>query len=205
MSYQADRAWSDNYIDDIRKIVGPRLLVPASLEQDTKQAADLIVLHAKGLTVAARVRRPGFQEKYPHDFTIRSSRENGSKTELAKLIDGWGDWMFYGHASASLPGVIERWALLDLREWRACLLRDSYESGWLRLARQKSNGDGTKFFAFDLRDFLSCVIDSSHPIPSKAHPAINVAPKFERLVDHRWLADFDRELNKAAPDARAQA
>lgn len=163
MSYETDRKWSDQFIPEIRRIVGPYLLEPSSVEVDTKQAADLVVLLAKNVTIAARVRRSGYADKYQHDFTVRSYRESGAKTEMAKLVEGWGDWMFYGHAA--LGSTISHWMLIDLHEWRKTLITAGYGSGgWCHLADRRSNKDGTHFLAFDIRNFPSALIASSHEL-----------------------------------------
>ncbi len=73
--YQPDRSWSDIFIPDIKRIVGPLLLEPASFEIDTKQATDLIILRARDQMIAARVRRPGFWDRYQYQFTIRARRD----------------------------------------------------------------------------------------------------------------------------------
>jgi hypothetical protein len=57
-AYRRDRAWSDAFIPAIKKIVGPYLLEPSSFEIDAQQATDLIVLLARDLRIAARVRLP---------------------------------------------------------------------------------------------------------------------------------------------------
>jgi hypothetical protein len=122
--------------------------------------------------IACRVRRAGYADRYPFEFTIRSHRDTGAKTELEKLVDGWGDWMFYGHEDGLAS--FSRWWLIDLHSWRAALIRDSASR---RVGRdsglvwhQKSNGDGTHFVSFDLRSFPSeppILVGSSHPIPSR--------------------------------------
>lgn len=171
MSYATDRSWSDQFLPAIRRIVGPHLLVPSSMEVDTKQAADLIVLKARDMTIAARVRRHGYAYKYGYEFTVRSERDSGAKTELAKLQDGFGDWMFYGHASVK-AGEIGRWMLIDLHAWRARLMRCGYKDGWHSLAEHKSNGDGTHFFAFDVRLFIPSIVIAE----SKASILVDPAP-----------------------------
>lgn len=166
MSYGVNRTWSDTFLPDIKRIVGPYLLVRSPKEIDCTQAADLIVMRARDMTIAARIRRFGYAGKYPYDFTIRSSLDSGTKTELAKFLEGWGDWMFYGHAQQS-GEFVDRWWLIDLHEWRKRLLFAGYRGGWSSLAIQIDNGDGTHFFAFDVRDFGSALlIGSSHPLPS---------------------------------------
>lgn len=150
-TYQADREWSDTLIDQVKRIVGPQLLMPAQFELDANEATDLLVLRARDMRIAARVRRnKGYAERYPYDFTIRCARASGAKTELAKIVDGWGDWMFYGHADGQES--IHRWWLIDLHAFRAALIRSARNGSALRCG-QKSNNDGTSFKWFDLTSF----------------------------------------------------
>lgn len=163
--YQTDREWSDQFLPVIRQIVGPHLLVPSPFEVDAKEAADLIVLRARDMTVAARVRRPGYADRYPYEFTVRSRRDTGAKTEMAKLMEGWADWMLYAHAGQA-HGELARWWLIDLHQWRERLLRQGWRDSWRTLAKEQHNGDGTHFLAFDLRAFKpSILIAGSHELP----------------------------------------
>lgn len=147
-SYQTDRQWSDQYIPEIKRIVGPYLLQESPFEVDTKQASDLIVMRARDMMIACRVRRPGY-EQYKHEFTIRSKRDSGAETELNKITNGWGDWMFYAHATPGSDLKFSIWHIIDLHAWRAALIRNkqSVRHG------QKSNEDGTYFTWFDIRSF----------------------------------------------------
>ena len=85
MSYSDDRNWSDRYIPAIGQIVGPHLVVPAPLEIDPRQATDLIVLKARDMTIAARVRRAEYATCFPYDFTVRCRRDSGAKAEMRKV------------------------------------------------------------------------------------------------------------------------
>lgn len=170
MSYRDDRKWSDQFLTAIRNIVGPHLLIPSPLEVDMKEAADLIVLRGRDMTIACRVRRHGYADRYPFDITLRAKRDSGCRTELEKIVEGWGDWMFYGHASED-PGAMQRWYLMDLHVWRRELIREGIRSALDRGAQYRgvikpqSNGDGTHFVAFDVRRFpQALVIASSHDI-----------------------------------------
>lgn len=53
------------------------------------------------MLIAARFRRPSYYPRYAHQFTIRPSLSSGAETELSKVVNGYGDWTFYGHVSAS--------------------------------------------------------------------------------------------------------
>lgn len=155
MPYDNDRRWSDAYIPAIKKIVGPLLLEESSFEVDTQQAADLVVMNARDKTIACRVRRAGYADKYGHEFTIRAKRDSGAKTELEKIIDGFGDWMFYGHAAPDGMNV-SRWMVVSLPALRAAIIRKQ------AAPIKQSNGDGTHFVAFDVRRLPdSCLIAAS--------------------------------------------
>ena len=155
MGYDVDRRWSDAYIPAIKKIVGPLLLEESSFEVDTQQAADLVILNARDKTIACRVRRCGYADKYGYEFTIRAKRESGARTELEKIVDGFGDWMFYGHAADDGMNV-SRWMVISLAGLRAAIIRSQAK------AIRQSNGDGTHFVAFDVRELPDyCVVAAS--------------------------------------------
>lgn len=177
MTYAEDRAWSDRYLQIMRMLIGPHLLTPSPLEVDTKQAADLIVLRGRDMTIACRIRRHGYADRYPWDITIRSRRDSGARTELEKIVEGWADWMFYAHASID-PGALDRWYLIDLDVWRREFIREGVRSALGRETQRKrqlrpqSNGDGTHFVAFDVRRFpVDLVIASSHDVPRAGEEA----------------------------------
>ncbi|AXI48503.1 hypothetical protein C1J03_22400 [Sulfitobacter sp. SK012] len=79
-----------------------------------------MMLEARDMRVAARIRRPGYAQRNPHQFTIRSAVASGRQTELSKIVNGNGDWMFYGHSNAAQTGL-DAWWLIDLRAFRAGL------------------------------------------------------------------------------------
>lgn len=144
MSYEADRQWGDAYLPAVRQIVGPHMLVPAPFENDVKEATDLMVLKALDFRIAVRVRRPGYALRFGNQFTIRYDRPTGARTEYEKIMEGFGDWMLYGHASADQPGELARWMLLDLSVFRC----------WAALhpvCPITNNCDGVSFLAFDVR------------------------------------------------------
>ena len=88
-------------------------------------------------------------EKYGNQFTIRCKRDSGTKTELEKITEGWGDWIFYGHSNKD-ENQIELWWLLDLAAWRGHLIRDKKT---IKRGIQH-NGDGTHFAWFDITSFV---------------------------------------------------
>lgn len=164
MSYTTDRSWSDLKIPTIQRIVGPLLLEPADFLRDAEQATDLIMLHARDMRIAARVRRKGYAETYPHEFTLRSARRSGAKTELTKIVDGYGDWLFYGHSDDDAGPGISRWMVIDLNVFRANLIR--HNSMRHIVYEQRHNRDAaTSFVAFDVRSLTGKIlVASSHVV-----------------------------------------
>ena len=175
--YQIDRAWSDQFIPSIKNIVGPYLLVESDEITDQQKAADLIVFTGRNLTIAARVRSHEYFDRYPYDFTIRSERESGARTELAKIVDGWGDWMFYGHQLERANGLIRHWMIIDLKSWRAQMIRHRPKSPSDAFSQDRDNFDGTRFRVFDARKFgpqPPLLIASSFDIPGQT-PSFGIA------------------------------
>ncbi len=149
--YTVNRNWSDRFLPEIKNLVGGHLLETAADSYDHFQATDLMMLDARDLRVAARVRRPGYAQRYPHQFTIRSHVASGRQTELSKIVNGHGDWMFYGHSNAAQTGL-DAWWLIDLRAFRAGLIRHMAHSPQIVMGDQ-ANPDGTWFKWFDVRSF----------------------------------------------------
>jgi hypothetical protein len=169
MSVSEDWEWSDEYMPIVKEIVGPHLLQKSPYAVDAKQATDLVVVRGKSLTTGVRMRRPYAAENWPYQFTIRLKRDSGAKTELAKIIDGWGDIFFYGFAGDAHQ-KIQGYYLIDLNVFRKCMIyeepRKSIVSG------RQSNKDGTHFKWFDVRSFSEeMFLDSKHRAgnKSKAH------------------------------------
>jgi len=163
ITWQDDKRWSDLYIPEVKRIVGPRLLEPAPFEMDVLENTDLLILIARDMKIAVRIRRPEYYVAHPPDypyryeFTIRSERESGSPTELAKIIQGFGDWFFYGFGGQQ-PPVLLQWSLLDLEVFRL-----EYSSSWI-VYNDRNNRDGTHFRSYKARSFRgNLVIASSHP------------------------------------------
>ncbi len=149
--YTSNRNWSDRFLPEIKQLIGGYLLETAPDAFDHMQATDLMMLEARDMRVAARVRRPGFAQRYPHQFTIRSAVASGRQTELSKIVNGNGDWMFYGHSDAAQTGL-DAWWLIDLRAFRAGLIRHMANAPQIVMGDQ-ANADGTRFKWFDVRSF----------------------------------------------------
>lgn len=150
-AYSPNRAWSDAFLPYVKGILADHLLTIAPDPIDWFEATDLLVTEGTPRRIAVRIRRPGYAETYPYDFTIRCKLPSGNRTELDKIVDGHGDLLFYGHACNSGPGLA-RWWLFDLRDFRAALIRHAANGYPLRFG-EKANPDGTRFKWFDVRSF----------------------------------------------------
>lgn len=162
MTFTSNYMMSQQYMPEVRRIVGPFLLQTATWEQDVKEASDLVVMQSGAHRIAVRVRNAKFSDSYPHEFTIRSGTVSGNKTELQKIEDGMGDWLFYGYAHATRNEFV-RWMIINLDSFRAHLIRRPYLGP---LGKEVFNKDGSRFYAYDVRNFSmtpKILIASSHP------------------------------------------
>lgn len=161
MKYKEDRKLADNTIELIKPILGACLIEESSFEVDTKQATDLIVLTGKSYTIGCRVRRSGYFNQYPDEFTIRVRRDSGAKTEFEKVMAGWGDLFFYGHLNPEHT-AIPYWYLINYHSFRHQWTHHKDTLTYI----DKSNEDGTYFRAFNLLSFLQeppILLNSSFP------------------------------------------
>ena len=150
--WQSDKRWADRFMDEIKFILGFYLIGPANEEEDQFRNTDLVVLKMNAIRIACRIRRNEFFQKYPNEFTIRAGRPSGAKTELAKIIEGWGDYMFYGFTNQRETSL-EAWILGDLAAFRGWYTRAVIQNkGQLPGSFHANPDNSSSFFAFDLHD-----------------------------------------------------
>lgn len=125
MSFRDDFDWQQRLIPQVKQVLAQHLIVEAPFEEDADRNTDLIVLRLDTIRVACRLRTFGFVNRFPDDFTIRVSRPSGAKTELAKVIEGWGDYIFYGFANEATDSLVA-WLLGDLGVFRLWYNRELY-------------------------------------------------------------------------------
>lgn len=139
-----DYQWQRRYIPELKRIVGEHLIGEAPAAEDAERNTDLIVLRLEAVRIACRVRTPGYANGYLNEFTIRASRPSGARTELAKIIEGWGDYILY--AFASDDDHLGAWTLGNLnvfRVWHStCLVNNSGQLPGIL----KSNHDNSSDF-----------------------------------------------------------
>lgn len=143
--YRKDREWADNYIPQVQSVLLKQYppFRQGAWYEDTKQATDLVWLvnPLEGSALAVRIRRPGYG-RYIHQFTIRSHRDSGAMTELAKIRQGHGDLFFYAHADW-FGTTISTWMLIDLD-----VFRRAYDD--IAGKERVKNADGTEGQAFSV-------------------------------------------------------
>lgn len=166
-----DKLAADRYMRHVKAVLGTFLLTEGTIEQDQRENTDLVLV-AASKRIAVRIRDASYfkHDAYRWEVTFRSARPSGTPTELEKMLDGWGDWFFYG-----FKGEGERllaWVVLDLHQLR----RRSLRRGWyadvsnIGLVRKPNRDNSSDFVAVDLRTIRECVIGSSpnHPINQAA-------------------------------------
>ncbi len=153
MTWTKDKAWSDIYIPEIKRILGPHVLKEASVEDDQQRNTDLIVLCASAIRIACRVRHSNVFDRWPLDITIRCSRPSGIKTELYKIIGGWGDLFFYGHASPVDKGLFRAWCLIDLEKWRNWFASSAWKLRKQPWERHQNKDESSEFAAFNVHHY----------------------------------------------------
>ena len=93
--------------------------VLASQYEDRTQATDFKIIRT-GSAVAFRVRNHDYltmmNGKYKWSFTLRTHCR-GYKTEFEKIMEGWGDYLFYSYANPDWSDFAH-WFVVDLAEFR---------------------------------------------------------------------------------------
>jgi hypothetical protein len=156
IDWQTDKATSDQLLPNIKFILGQYLIGAAPAEEDQQRNTDLIVLNMQPVRVACRIRRFEYLADYRDEFTIRSDRPSGAKTELAKIVEGWGDYLFYGFASPG-GGALAFWFLADLlvfRRWYSDAVA-ALPAGSLPGTLHHNRDGSSAFRAFELNDLPS--------------------------------------------------
>lgn len=141
----ADWKWADKFLPDIKRILGECLIATAPIEDDAERNTDLIVLKLDAVRIGCRIRRYSYLLRYPDEFTIRAGRPSGAKTELAKIIEGWGDYFFYGFANETESGLA-RWTLGNLKVFRLWFNRYMATNHGMLPGIEQFNGDGSSVF-----------------------------------------------------------
>lgn len=146
--WENDKKWSDQFLPEIKAILGVHLIGEPPLEEDQERNTDLIVLKMDAVRIGCRIRRSKYLKLYSDEFTIRAGRPSGTKTELTKIIEGWGDYFFYAFAEESTG--LAKWLLCDLKVFRLWYNRQLFQGD--KPGMGKNNNDGSSnFLAFKIK------------------------------------------------------
>lgn len=157
--WEKDKEKADKYLSEIKQILGLYLIGTAPIEEDQERNTDLIVLRMEAIRIACRMRGYEYYIKWPDDITIRSLRPSGVKTELTKIVEGWGDYFFYGFSNAK-ETVLHAWRLCDLKVFRLWFSRTliPLQSGGIPGIRKSNKNGSSDFRVFNTnempRDFI---------------------------------------------------
>ena len=146
MNYNINRSWSDEFMPSVKSILGQVIIDTSTYKQDTEEAFDLITLPT-AKKIACRVRDYDKYNKFMDEFTIRSRTKYGKKTEIHKIKEGFGDWMFYGFGKNKR---VLKYSIIDLNVFRENVEHISFQN--------IKNNDGTEFAVFKLGRFPSNII-----------------------------------------------
>jgi len=157
MNWKREKQWSDTFIPEIKRNLGEFLVGEPAIEEDQERNTDLLVLKLDPVRIACRVRRYSYMSRYGNQFTLRYKLVNGCKTELAKVSEGWGDYMFYAFSNPE-EYRLQAWRILSLNAFRIWFNRElvKLDRGQLPGIECK-NGDGILFRAFDVRDIPNLI------------------------------------------------
>jgi hypothetical protein len=150
MAFSDDFDWQRALIPEIKRVLANYLISEAPVEEDMKRNTDLLVLKLDTIRVACRLRRHEYLRRYSDEFTIRAGRPSGVKTEFAKVISGWGDYIFYGFASEDMTSI-DAWLLGDLSEFRYWV-NQRLAMGRTPWMDQENRDGSSNFYAFRVDD-----------------------------------------------------
>ena len=102
--------------------------------------------------IGCRVRRYQYLKQYGNEFTIRAGLPSGAKTELTKIIEGWGDYFFYGFSNEA-ESMLVKWSLCNLGVFRLWFNRYLVANNGNMPGQYKENTDNSSSFrVFKLND-----------------------------------------------------
>lgn len=157
-AYNHDRRWETKYHPTVKAILGEHLVVDASDPEDIHRNTDLTTMELRNYRIGVRIRRNKYlagtdtstDTPYTEQFTIRASRPNGSDTELAKIMFGWGDYFFYGFENHT-GDDLACWLIGDLYLFR----RWFYSRGQQVIAEKNNHDRSSSFYTFNIDDMPS--------------------------------------------------
>ena len=165
MSFESDYKWQQKLLPQVIQHCGThlahRVIGEAPPEEDKHRNTDLM-LNWGQVRIGVRLRSNNYYHDpvYRNQFTIRLSRHIGT-TEHGKLLNGFGDYFFYGFANRAKTSIVA-WFIGDLEVLRQFLAgyraRHGVDPGTV-----KPNRDGSsEFLAININDLPDSFIVQRH-------------------------------------------
>ena len=153
--WEQQKQWSDRFLPEIKRILGEQLISEPPIEEDAEHNTDLMVLRLDAIRIACRIRKYDYLKNYGNEFTIRAGLPSGVKTELTKIIEGWGDYFFYGFSDPDEVFLIQ-WILGDLKAFRVWFNRELIRLKYMPGIKQNNHDNSSFFYAFpiDIPNFI---------------------------------------------------
>lgn len=150
--WEKDKRWSDKFLPNIKQILGLYLIGEPAKEEDQERNTDLIVLKMEAVRIACRIRKNSYLSNYGNEITIRCSRPSENKTELTKIVEGWGNYFFYGFSNKK-ENDLSAWVLGDLNIFRLWFNRQIVKNRGRLPGKEKHNLDNSSnFLVFNIYD-----------------------------------------------------
>jgi len=92
----------------------------ATFEEDTKCATDMFCAVSEQFHLGFRFRRNSYMANFGNQFTIRGRLASGKNTEIHKIQEGHGDYLFYAFATPDECNIA-KWLVCDLDVLRQTL------------------------------------------------------------------------------------
>lgn len=142
--------------------LGRYLITEPAIVEDQERNTDLMVIGMGSVRVACRIRKYQYAHRYGDQFTIRKSRPSNAKTELRKVVEGFGDYIFYGFCDES-ETHLHSWFLGNLSEFRGWWMNQLFKSdAGVVPGISKDNADNSSAFAaFKLSEMPSGFVVAS--------------------------------------------
>jgi len=143
--WEKNKKWSDRFLPEIKRNLGEYLIGEPPVEEDQERNTDLIVLKMEAVRIGCRVRRYRYLTQYSDEFTLRAGLPSGAKTELTKIVEGWGNYFFYGFCDKN-ELKLAKWILCDLNVFRLWFNRQLKINAGKVPGISKDNIDNSSFF-----------------------------------------------------------
>jgi len=111
--YNNDRAIEDKFSTIIKNILGNFFITKQDID-DLEKGKDFAIYHIQPFSVAVRLRRFDYFQKYRDEFTVRWSRPSGVRTEIDKIRDREVQYFMYGFLSLREDRIIQ-YFIADLK------------------------------------------------------------------------------------------